>query len=72
MVSKSVVELISLYKLNPIKAFFHCLSSFIISSNFAGTILAIMETLSDYGTVLYFGIETFSVGILNLGLVMVI
>jgi iron(III) transport system permease protein len=22
-----------------------------------------METLSDYGTVLYFGIETFSVGI---------
>lgn len=30
---------------------------------FAGAILAIMETLSDYGTVLYFGVETFSVGI---------
>ena len=39
---------------------------------FAGSILAIMETLSDYGTVLYFGVETFSFGILKVGLVMVI
>mgnify|MGYP003423614957 FL=1 len=63
MVSKSVVELISLYKLNPIKAFFTVYLPLSYPAIFAGTILAIMETLSDYGTVLYFGIETFSVGI---------
>src|SRR5574344_2424260 len=63
MVSKSVVELISLYKLNPIKAFFTVYLPLSYPAIFAGSILAIMETFSDYGTVLYFGIETFSVGI---------
>ena len=45
------------------KAFFTVYLPLSYPAIFAGTILAIMETLSDYGTVLYFGIETFSVGI---------
>ncbi len=31
----------------------------------AGTALALMETLADYGTVSYFGIQTFTTGIFN-------
>jgi len=62
-ISSTVVELISLQKINPIKAFFKVYLPLAYPAIFAGTILAIMETLSDYGTVLYFGIETFSVGI---------
>ena len=44
MVSKSVVELISLYKLNPIKAFFTVYLPLSYPAIFAGTILAIMES----------------------------
>ena len=62
-ISSTVNELISLYKINPIKAFFTVYLPLAYPAIFAGSILAIMETLSDYGTVLYFGIETFSVGI---------
>lgn len=62
-VSNTVVELISLQKINPIKAFFKVFLPLSYPAIFAGTILAIMETLSDYGTVLYFGIDSFSVGI---------
>ncbi|WP_418181050.1 ABC transporter permease [Aliarcobacter lanthieri] len=62
-ISSTVIELISLQKINPIKAFFKVYLPLAYPAIFAGTILAIMETLSDYGTVLYFGIETFSVGI---------
>lgn len=62
-ISSTVVELISLQKISPIKAFFKVYLPLAYPAIFAGTILAIMETLSDYGTVLYFGIETFSVGI---------
>lgn len=62
-ISSTVCELISLHKINPIKAFFKVYLPLAYPAIFAGSILAIMETLSDYGTVLYFGIETFSVGI---------
>jgi iron(III) transport system permease protein len=62
-VSSTVCELVSLHKINPIKAFFKVYLPLAYPAIFAGSILAIMETLSDYGTVLYFGIETFSVGI---------
>ena len=62
-VSSTVSELVSLHKINPIKAFFTVYLPLAYPAIFAGSILAIMETLSDYGTVLYFGIETFSVGI---------
>ena len=62
-ISSTVCELVSLHKINPIKAFFKVYLPLAYPAIFAGSILAIMETLSDYGTVLYFGIETFSVGI---------
>ena len=62
-ISSTVSELISLHKINPIKAFFTVYLPLAYPAIFAGSILAIMETLSDYGTVLYFGIDTFSVGI---------
>ena len=62
-ISSTISELISLHKINPIKAFFKVYLPLSYPAIFAGSILAIMETLSDYGTVLYFGVETFSVGI---------
>lgn len=62
-ISSTVSELVSLHKIHPIKAFFKVYLPLAYPAIFAGSILAIMETLSDYGTVLYFGIETFSVGI---------
>lgn len=62
-VSSTVYELVSLQQMNPIKAFFKVYFPLAYPAIFAGSILAIMETLSDYGTVLYFGVETFSVGI---------
>lgn len=62
-VSSTVYELVSLQQINPIKAFFRVYLPLSYPAIFAGSLLAIMETLSDYGTVLYFGIETFSVGI---------
>lgn len=62
-ISSTVSELVSLQQINPIKAFFRVYLPLAYPAIFAGSILAMMETLSDYGTVLYFGIETFSVGI---------
>lgn len=62
-ISSTVCELVSLQQINPIKAFFRVYLPLSYPAIFAGSLLAIMETLSDYGTVLYFGIETFSVGI---------
>lgn len=62
-ISLTVCELVSLQQINPIKAFFRVYLPLSYPAIFAGSILAVMETLSDYGTVLYFGIETFSVGI---------
>ncbi|NCB13600.1 MAG: iron ABC transporter permease, partial [Erysipelotrichia bacterium] len=62
-ISSTVCELVSLQQISPIKAFFRVYLPLAYPAIFAGSILAVMETLSDYGTVLYFGIETFSVGI---------
>lgn len=62
-ISTTVTELISLHKIHPIKAFFKVYLPLAYPAIFAGSLLAILETLSDYGTVLYFGIDTFSIGI---------
>lgn len=62
-ISLSVVELASLYNLSSLKAFFKLYLPLAYPAIFAGTLLAMMELLSDYGTVSYFGIDTFSVGI---------
>jgi len=62
-VSSTVGELISLHTMSSYKAFFKVYLPLAYPAIFAGSILAVMETLSDYGTVVYFGIDTFSVGI---------
>lgn len=62
-ISSTVVELVSLQKLSFIKAFFSVYLPLAYPAIFAGTVLSLMEVLSDYGTVAYFGVDTFSVGI---------
>lgn len=62
-ISSTVSELVALHKLSSTKAFFKVYLPLAYPAIFAGSILAVMETLSDYGTVVYFGIDTFSVGI---------
>ena len=62
-ISSTIGELVSLHKLSPTRAFFKVYLPLAYPAIFAGSLLAIMETLSDYGTVVYFGIDTFSVGI---------
>ena len=62
-ISSTVSELVALHKLSSTKAFFKVYLPLAYPAIFAGSILAIMETLSDYGTVDYFGIDTFIVGI---------
>lgn len=62
-ISSTVGELVSLHNISATKAFFTVYLPLAYPAIFAGSILAIMETLSDYGTVVYFGVDTFSVGI---------
>lgn len=61
--SSTVVELVSLHNISSMKAFFTVYLPLAYPAIFGGTILAVMEVLSDYGTVAYFGVDTFSVGI---------
>lgn len=62
-VSKTVVELVQINKLTSTKAFFQVYLPLSYPAIFAGLILALMETISDYGTVFYLGVETFSLGV---------
>ncbi|WP_333804838.1 ABC transporter permease [Sulfurospirillum sp.] len=62
-ISSTVVELVSLKQLPSYKAFFTVYLPLAYPAIFAGLVLAMMEVLSDYGTVAYFGVDTFSVGI---------
>lgn len=62
-ISSTVVELVSLKQLSLCKAFFTVYLPLAYPAIFAGLVLAMMEVLSDYGTVAYFGVDTFSVGI---------
>lgn len=62
-ISLTIVELVSLKKLSFPKAFLKVYLPLAYPAIFAGTILALMEVLSDFGTVAYFGVDTFSVGI---------
>ncbi|WP_232294019.1 ABC transporter permease [Sulfurospirillum arsenophilum] len=62
-ISSTVVELVSLKQLSFCKAFFTVYLPLAYPAIFAGLVLAMMEVLSDYGTVAYFGVDTFSVGI---------
>ena len=62
-ISSTVVELVSLKQLSPLKAFWSVYLPLAYPAIFAGLVLSLMEVLSDYGTVAYFGVDTFSVGI---------
>ncbi len=62
-ISSTVVELVSIKRLSPVRAFLSVYLPLAYPAIFAGLLLSMMEVLSDYGTVAYFGVETFSVGI---------
>ena len=61
--SSTVCELVSLQKISPIKNFSKYIFLLLTQLYLWNYTLAVMETLSDYGTVLYFGVDTFSYGI---------
>jgi len=61
--SHSVVEVAQLQGVGAYKKFFQLFLPLVYPAFFIGIFLASMEVISDYGTVIYFGIETFSVGI---------
>ncbi len=61
--SNSVDEVVRLQGVSELKAFFRIYLPLIYPALFIGIFLASMEVISDYGTVVYFGVETFSVGI---------
>lgn len=61
--SSSVEEVVKLQGIGPVRAFFRVYLPLVYPALFIGLFLTSMEVISDYGTVLYFGVETFSVGI---------
>jgi iron(III) transport system permease protein len=61
--SHSVQELVQLQGIGPVRAFFRAYLPLVYPALFIGLFLSAMEVISDYGTVVYFGVETFSVGI---------
>ena len=61
--SSSVDEVVKLQGIGPVRAFFRAYLPLVYPAFFIGLFLTSMEVISDYGTVLYFGVETFSVGI---------
>lgn len=62
-ISSTTTELIALHQISLLRQFFTIYLPLAYPAIFAGIILATMEIISDYGTVVYFGIDTFSVGI---------
>lgn len=63
--SNLVFEVAQTYKMGKIKTFFKASLPLAKPAIFGGAMLVIMETLSDYGTAKYYGVETFSVGIFH-------
>lgn len=61
--SMGVIEMGALYGYSPLKIFWKLILPLSRPAIVAGVSLVIMETLNDYGTVKYFGIDTFSTGI---------
>lgn len=62
-ISSTVIDVVKINNIGKFKAFFTVYLPLSYPAVFAGIVLALMETLSDYGTVFYFGVETFSVGV---------
>ncbi|MGM0623177.1 MAG: ABC transporter permease [Campylobacterota bacterium] len=63
--SNSVVEVVKLQGIGPVRAFFRAYVPLVYPAFFIGIFLTSLEVISDYATVVYFGIQTFSVGIFN-------
>lgn len=61
--SKSVFELAKIYNVSPFFTFFKLSIPLARPAIFGGAMLVCMETLSDYGTAAYYGVNTFSAGI---------
>lgn len=61
--SSSVDEVVKLQGVGPIRSFFRIYLPLVYPALFIGLFLVSMEIISDYGTVIYFGVETFSVGV---------
>lgn len=61
--SNSVDEVVRLSGVGEFRAFFTIYLPLIYPALFIGIFLCSMEVISDYGTVIYFGVETFSVGV---------
>ena len=61
--SRSAIEAGRLAGLNAFGAFLHVAVPLARPAIVAGATLALMETLADFGTVAYFGVEVFSTGI---------
>lgn len=61
--SMGVIEMGALYGYSPFKIFWKLILPLSRPAIVAGVSLVIMETLNDYGTVKYFGVDTFSTGI---------
>jgi len=61
--SSSIDEVIKLQGVGKYRAFFKAYLPLVYPALFIGLFLTSMEIISDYGTVVYFGAETFSVGV---------
>ncbi|EAI5408232.1 iron ABC transporter permease [Campylobacter fetus] len=61
--SKTVFELAKIYNINGFMTFFKISLPLARPAIFGGAMLVAMETLSDYGTAAYYGVNTFSAGI---------
>lgn len=61
--SNSIDEVVKLQGIGSFRAFFKVYLPLVYPAIFIGLFLVSMEIISDYGTVVYFGVETFSVGI---------
>lgn len=64
--SQTIFDTCKIYKLSQFKIFYKVAIFISRPAIIGGAMLVLMETLSDYGTVAYYGVETFSAGIFKL------
>ena len=66
--SAAIYDVCKIYKLPGLAVFFRVAIFLSRTAIAGGAMLVLMETLSDYGTAAYYGVETFGAGILSYGL----
>ena len=64
--SAAIYDVCKIYKLPGLAVFFRVAIFLSRPAIVGGAMLVLMETLSDYGTAAYYGVETFSAGIFKL------